>query len=151
MAKQTAGAGAVGVKIETVDNFDKVVRAEEKATFENVRQAAYSIRKDAQSTIRRKPRKSQSVSQPGQPPLTRGTRGKNLRSAIYVGADMSDKQFASALVGPRASFVGIAGEVHELGKSRGGTEFPERPFMRPALLRAVPRLPQRWSGTIGES
>jgi hypothetical protein len=143
--------GATTVDVKIIDQLDKVTKAEEKATFENVRQAAYSIRKDAVSTIKRKPRKSQAASPAGQPPLTRGTRGKNLRSAIYVGADMSDKQFASALVGPRASFVGIAGEVHELGKSRGGTDFPERPFMRPALLRAVPRLPQQWSGTIGES
>ena len=151
MAKKSTGPAAVKLNIETVDNFDKVIAAEQKATFENIRQAAYSIRKDAVSTIKRKPRRSQDASPAGQPPLTRGLRGKNLRTAIYVGADLNDRQFASALVGPRASFVGIAGEVHELGKSRGAIDFPERPFMRPALLRAVPRLPQQWSGTIGES
>lgn len=152
MAKKSTGPAVVKVNIETVDNFNKVIAVEQKASFENIRAAAYSIRKDTMSTIKRKPRKNKwARSKPGEVPLTSGMPGKNLRTAIYVGSDLNDKQFASALIGPRASFVGIAGEVHELGKSRGTIDFPERPFMRPALLRAVPRLPQQWSGTIGES
>lgn len=147
----------ISAKAKIEDNTAAVVKAEQKASFENVRQVAYSIRKDAISTIKTRPKKRkgrkgrQQSSPPGQPPMTAARRGKNLRSAIYVAADMSDKGFESALVGPRASFVGQAGEVHELGKSRGGASFPERPFMNPALMRAVPRMAGQWSGTIGSS
>jgi len=147
----------IGAKARIVDNTKAVEKAEKKASFENIRQVAFSIRKDAISTIKTKPRKrkgrrgKRTGSAPGNPPMTSGRRGKNLRSAIFVAVDSSDAGFESALVGPRASMVGTAGEVHELGKSRGGASFPERPFMGPALMRAVPRMAGRWSGTIGSS
>lgn len=158
--KQSTGLSAgVGVSVKIDDSTQAVVAAEKKASFGNIRQAAFSIRKDVVSTIKTRPkqkkRRGKAVqynesSKPGEPPLTKGF-GKNLRNSIFVGMDLQSKGFESALIGPRASFVGTSGELHELGKSRAGAEYPERPFMRPALLRAVPRMAGTWSGTIGQS
>ena len=168
--KQSTGLSAgIGVSVKIDDNTQAVVAAEKKASFANIRQAAFSIRKDVVSTIKVRAKRStnqvvdsrkrkrrgpqiayKESSNPGDPPLTKGW-GKNLKNAIFVGMDLQKRGFETALIGPRASFVGTSGELHELGKSRAGADYPERPFMRPALLRAVPRMAGIWSGSIGQS
>lgn len=115
--------------------------AVDKATFENIRDASFSLSKDAKSTIE----KSSSASEPGEVPHTKGKRGHNLKGAIFTNV-----QKDSGLIGPRASFVHESGAVHEFGESRDGENFDERPFMGPALDRAIPRFAADWAGSVGQ-
>jgi len=130
---------AVDVKVDS--RFDRVQKSADDATYENIRHAAFSISKTAKASIVT----SDSPSREGSAPHTRAEAGHNMRSAIFVDADAD-----SAVIGPRSTFVGIAGEVHEFGKDREGQSFDERPFMGPALEASVPRFHSDWSGSIGE-
>lgn len=119
----------------------KIEKAADKATYNNLRHAGFSIGKAAKASIL----KSREPSEPGKPPTTRGRGRKNLRAAIFTS---SDKE--SVIVGPRASYVGDSGEAHEFGKRRLGDSFDERPFMAPALAASLSRFARDWQGTIGE-
>lgn len=123
------------------DNTKRIEQAVEKATFENLRHAAFSLSKDAKSTID----KSDSPSEPGTAPHTKGKKGHNLKGSIFTNVNKE-----SALIGPRASWVDDAGSLHEFGERREGEDFDERPFMGPALDRAIPRFASDWAGSIGE-
>jgi phage gpG-like protein len=129
-----------GVKATVVDEMHKVSGAKDRAKFENIRHAAFRIAKDAKASIV----KSSEPSEPGSPPTTRGRGGKNLRGAIFTSADKE-----SAVIGPRASYVGDVGAAHEFGESRKGDDFDERPFMRPALENNLDRFASDWQGSIG--
>ena len=48
-----------------------------------------------------------------------------------------------------ASVVGQAGAAHEFGGKFYSNDYPERPFMQPALERALPRFAGEWAGSIG--
>lgn len=127
--------------VRTAENTKKIQQSAEKATFENLRHAAFSLSKDAKSTID----KSDSPSEAGSAPHTKGKKGHNLKGAIFTNIIRD-----SALIGPRASFVEDAGALHEFGERREGEDFDERPFMGPALDRAIPRFAADWAGSIGE-
>jgi hypothetical protein len=62
----------------------------------------------------------------------------------------NDRQAQDALIGPMASLVGEAGRAHELGEEFRGHEYPERPFMAPALEKNLDRFAGDWAGSIGE-
>jgi hypothetical protein len=55
----------------------------------------------------------------------------------------------TAVVGPRASFVGESASGHEFGGYYRDRLLPERSFMLPALERAVPRFGGEFEGSIG--
>ena len=59
-----------------------------------------------------------------------------------------DKQ--GGVIGPTASVAGQVGGAHEFGGQFRGDQYPERPFMFPALERALPRFAGQWKGSIGE-
>lgn len=123
------------------EGLSQVVQATEKAAFDNLRHAGLSIAKSAKESIDT----SAAPSAPGSPPNTRGRGRKNLRSAIFSASDNE-----SAIIGPRFSYVGESGAAHEFGNPRGGTQFAARPFMGPALEKAIPRFAADWQGSIGE-
>jgi hypothetical protein len=129
--------GSASKKLDT----KKIEAAASRAQFENLRHAGFRISKDAKASIK----KSKEPSDKGEPPTTRGKGGHNLRGAIFV-----DSEKDSVIIGPRASFVGDAGEAHEFGKTRKGDQFDERPFMGPALAENVDRFASDWHGSIGE-
>ena len=131
----------IGATTKVEVNTQRIVEAAKRSTFENLRHAAFRISKDAKASIV----KSKEPSGQGDPPTTRGRGGHNLRGAIFVDADKE-----SAIIGPRASFVGDSGEAHEFGKTRKGDQFDERPFMGPALERNLDRFASDWGGSIGE-
>jgi hypothetical protein len=138
IAKEQRGfAGIVSGAI----NVAKIQKAVEKANFQNINHAAFSISKLAKSKIK----KRKSPNAPGQPPTTRSRQGKNLRAAIYVARGRE-----SALIGPRASFIGKSGAAHEFGRSFQGDSFDERPYMGPALEESLPRIAGQWEGSVGE-
>ena len=126
----------VNVKIE--DNTKRLEQAAEKAAYRSFGHAAASIRKEASASIKR----SKEPSEPGEPPHTR--KG-NLRRALRFHRDKW-----GAVIGPRHSIVGESGSAHEFGEEYKGADFPERPFMLPALMKNIDRLAADWAGSIGE-
>jgi hypothetical protein len=123
------------------DHTKRVSDAAKKASFERLGHGAASIAKTAKASIE----KSKEPSAVGSPPHTRGRGGHNLKGAIRFDANNID-----AVIGPIASFIGQAGEAHEFGGDFKGEQFPERPFMGPALEASVDRFAAGWAGSIGE-
>lgn len=118
----------------------KVVKATEKTTFENLRHAVASMRKDAASTIKR--RKNPEISSPpGTPPFTHvGFARQALRWFV-------DR--AEAIMGFTFSKFGTVGATHEYALKEEGRDYPERPTVVPALERGVVRFHQDWRASIG--
>ena len=142
----------IGLKFQLEsDNTQRVKDATDKAAFKSVGHAASSIRKTAIESIEQ----AEGPSAPGTPPHTHTggvtKKGKvrrgNLQRAIVFD---SDKAKQEAVIGPRFSVVGESGAAHELGGEFHGDDYPERPFMGPALETNAPRLPGEFAGSIGE-
>lgn len=129
----------IELKVTTEFKPAPVEKAVEKAAFRNFGHAAASISKDVKSTLE----KAAGPSAPGTPPHTH--KGAFLRRAVRFAADKE-----GAVIGPQESIVGQAGAAHEFGGEFRGADYPERPFMQPALERALPRLAEGWSGSVGE-
>ena len=129
-----------GLKLKVLDLTKRVKNAAERAGFRNFGHAAASLRKDAIASIENSP----VPSDPGEPPHTR--RRRLLPRAIRYAVD---KQ--GAVVGPVASVAGEVGQAHEFGGRYMEQNYPERPFMFPALERAAPRFAGEWRGSVGES
>lgn len=129
----------IEVKVKTENRFDRVQKASDKAAFRNFGHAAAAIRKDAAASIV----SDAEPSEPGEPPHTR--KRNFLRRAIRFDANKE-----GAVIGTMASVIGTAGEAHEKGIVYKGTDFPERPFMFPAMERNIPRFAGEWRGSIGE-
>lgn len=125
--------------------FESQVQAVETAVDFAARRVlkriGYLVAQDAKKSIKT----SQTPSRPGTPPTTRGNGRKSLRSSIFYDANDED-----VIIGPRFSFVGDSGQVHEFGGSRFGEQFDERPFMGPALGRNTSRFADEWQGSIGQ-
>jgi hypothetical protein len=118
-------------------NAAPIKKAVSDAQFKNFAHAAASISKDVKSTLE----KADGASAPGSPPHTH--RGQFLKRAVRWDATKED-----AVIGPMASVVGLVGKVHEMGGSFHGQSYPERPYMLPALLRAIPRFADSWKGSV---
>lgn len=119
------------------DTSSEVAKAAEKAAFKNFGHAAARIRKDAAESIQR----SAQASMPGAPPHTR--RGHLKRAFRF------DRTKDDAVIGPRGSIVGESASAHEFGGQYKGQQFPERPFMGPALEKNLPRFADDWAGSLG--
>jgi len=133
---------ALTTRIVTQMTPQPVLDAAKTAEFRNLGHAAASIRKDAVASIKT----SDEPSPPGEPPHTRG---KGKRRRVLPRAIRFEITDGAAVIGPRASIAGQAGEPHEHGGTYRGQAFPRRPTMLPALQRAAPRIGSRWAGTIG--
>ncbi len=129
----------IAVKVKTEDTTKRVADAAMKAAFKNFRHAAASISRDVKQNLE----KAEGPSEPGDEPHTH--KGIYLRRAIRWDGDKD-----GAIIGPAASAVDQVGELHEFGGEREGAQYPARPFMAPALEKAIPRLAGDWAGTIGE-
>lgn len=128
----------LGLTVKVEDTTKRVTDAAEKATFRNFAHAAARISKDAKASLIT----SAGPSSPGSPPHTH--KGAFLRRAVRFAADKT-----SAVIGPMASIVDDAGAAHEFGGGFRGQDYPERPFMGPALEKSIPRLGPDWAGSIG--
>ena len=127
-----------GIKFRTVDRTKRVKGAADKAGFRNFGHAAASIRKDAVASIEVSP----DPSTPGSPPHT--------RRRLLPRALRFDQDKKAGVIGPTASVAGRVGHTHEFGGPYKGEDYPERPYMLPALERALPRFAGQWQGSIGE-
>ena len=131
----------VGLTVQFEDRTKRVEYAAERATFRNLGHAAASISKTAKASLVT----AEGPSRPGSPPHTH--RGAHLRRAIRFDHNRKEQ---SAVIGPVASIVGEAGAAHEFGEQFHGQEYPERPFMGPALEANQDRFASDWEGSIGE-
>ncbi len=129
-----------GLTFHVEEHTKRVQNAADQATFRNLGHAAASIRKTAIEEII----VAEGPSDPGTPPHTRR---RQLKRAIKFD---HDKASQTAVIGPEASVVGEAGAAHEFGGEFRGAEYPERPFMEPALEANVDRFASEWTGSIGE-
>ncbi len=129
-----------GLTVQVDDQTKRVADAADTTTFRNLGHAAASIRKTAMAEITN----AEGPSEPGTPPHSR--RGQ-LRRAIKFDVDKASE---TAVIGPEASIVGEAGAAHEFGGEFRGQDYPERPFMEPALEANVDRFASEWAGSIGE-
>ena len=129
-----------GLTLQFEDKTQRVKDAADQSSFRNLGHAAASIRKTAIESII----VAEGPSDPGTPPHTRR---RQLKRAIKYDVDHAAE---SALIGPEASIVGEAGAAHEFGGQFRGEEYPERPFMEPALETNVDRFASEWAGSIVE-
>jgi phage gpG-like protein len=130
----------IGVQVKTENQTKRVAEAVERAAFKNLGHAAATIRRDAVESIV----VAEGPSPPGTPPHTRR---RQLKRAIRFDYDCRDR---SAVVGPMASMVGESGAAHELGGEFRGEQYPQRPFMVPAMERNLDRFAGDWAGSIGD-
>ncbi len=110
------------------------------------------VRRTARSSIR----KRKKVSPPGKPPTNRTG---FLKRFIYFGYDTAHQ---SVVIGPVRlnSKVGDAPQALELGgkstvvsglkkkRKKKTISIAARPFIRPAMEKELPKLPQMWRGSI---
>lgn len=127
----------IGAAFKIQSDISRILRAVGKAAFKNFSHAAARISKDAKASLET----AEGPSRPGSPPHTH--RGAYLRRAVRFDAD---KQ--GAVIGSMESMVGTAGSAHEHGGEYKGHQFPERPFMQPALERNTDRFAADWAGSI---
>lgn len=100
--------------------------------------AAAYVRAVIRNSIRSRP----GPSTEGNPPHThKGT----LKKAILY---FVDKRSQTALIGASRQIVGVAGAEHEHAVAWRDDHFEERPFARPGLENAAPKLPSKWAGAI---
>jgi len=130
-----------GMSVQIEDQTKRVKDAADQATFRNLGHGAARISKDVKESLVT----AEGPSPAGSPPHTH--KGAYLRRAVRYA---NDKEAQSAVTGPLASIVGEAGAAHEFGEEFHGQDYPERPFMAPALDKNVDRLAPDWQGTIGE-
>ena len=130
----------VGVGAGFVFSPRRLQKAVDREAFRNLGHAISSIRKDAAASIQ----SADGASAPGSPPHTH--RGAFLKKALRFHTDFAAMV---AVAGPRRSVVGPAGQAHEFGGRHRGTNLAARPYMEPALQRAIPRFAGSWAGRVG--
>lgn len=139
----------IGTAFQFENRTKRVNDAAERASFRNFGHAAAAIRKDAVESIKDEP----GPSEPGEAPHTH-TGGVTKKGKVRMGnlqrAITYDAGKESAIIGPRESVVGLAGRAHELGEQLHGDDYPERPYMEPALELNMGRFASEWAGSIGE-
>lgn len=147
-------------KIER-DNSRAVVRVAEETGFKSLKHAAFSIRKSAVGSMVR----AKGPSAPGTPPHRH--RGR-LAGAIRVGeeggeyvvgssyAEMQGRQYPPwmARMHEKGGTFGVNARtgltsLTKSGKRRKAAVYPARPFMLPALERAVARFHESFGGGMG--
>lgn len=123
-------------------DYRRVRAAVRRAEIRGLTRAAAVLRLHAARSLRKAPRDQPSP--PGTPPHTR--KGLLPKSILY--ALLEERGSPVAIVGPSFNLAGLSGKKHEFGGRFGGDEFPERPFMKPALDVIANRLPSFFSGSI---
>jgi hypothetical protein len=141
----------IGARVKIVNQTEQVAKRLRKSSVRLVGHAAASLRKRAIASIQ----PAEGASEPGQPPHTRPGKvsrktgkarpGQLQRAIVYA----HDKQMNVAVIGPRASVVGETGAAHEFGGDFRGEDYPERPFMGPALDVTEEAFGNSFDGSLG--
>lgn len=122
-----------------VDRFGVVKGRAKFGTFTSLKAAGAVIRTISSRSVK----VSKRASAPGRPP---NTRRRALSKAILFALEGDYR----VLIGPSADLISTAGSAHELGLVFRGNHYPERPFMRPALLKVQDQIPSIWRDSIRE-
>lgn len=128
----------IGLKVTTRSDVQQVLARAKRAEIRSLGHAGGAVRLTARRSIRR----GRSESAPGTPPQTR--RGQLKRAIQYAVV----KEQALVVIGPAADVVGQAGRAHEFGGRFRREQYPQRPFMGPALEKMIPRLPKLWANSV---
>ena len=131
----------VKLKCHTWMDSDQVAKVVEQATIGPKKQAALLVEAEAKRSMisggkrRMKNKKGKTVvreepSEPGQPPHSQSGVGS---ASIKTATDNEGTTYVVGPQSPPASYMAI----HEFG----GRYHPPRPFMRPALMRVLPKFP----------
>lgn len=129
-----------GMSVKVEDNTAAVQKAADRSIYQNIRHAAFSIRKYIRDSIKKSP----DPSDPGQPVATRGKRG-NVKASIFAAIEQDN-----AIIGPRYSMVGDVMEALEFGGTRGTDRYQARPTSGPGLTANQDRFASSFAGSIGE-
>lgn len=124
-------------KVKTVFRDKELLACVEEATLQRYMKAGLLVEREAKRSMRKGGGKGHEPSEPGQPPhVQSGT----LRGSITTARD---EKRNSVVVGPTE--IAWYGRLHEYGGTFTGRKrtvtFPERPFMRPALQKAMSQFP----------
>ena len=139
----------IGISATIDDNTQAISARLEKASVRLVGHAAASTRKRAIESIE----PSDEPSPPGSPPHTRirttkagkSRPGQIQRAIAYA----HDKSANVAVVGPRHSVLGEAGQAHEFGGEFRGEDYDQRAFMGPALDATQTKFGDSFAGSLG--
>ena len=126
--------GAV-VKIDLA----KLMAATKKARRSYLFRAGGLVRRIARNMIGRRTRKR---SKPGEAPASPTGQLKN--SILFA----VEEQRGDVIIGPSRAEIAEIGNTHEFGKKIRSRDYPERPFMGPALHAAEPQLSKIWEESI---
>jgi hypothetical protein len=137
----TNEAIALQLQMDGKASFDAgpIIKAAEKAAYENIGHALASIRKTAMQSIQRSPNRKPSPV--GTPVHTRFGLAKR-----SLGYERKDKW--GGVVGFDFQKIGTAMEVHEHGGRRKKQTYRKRPVMYPALISNLPRFAASWQSRV---
>lgn len=134
--------------VKYVDQTERVAKAARRAAYRAVEKAAFAIRTTASESV--KP--GEGPSAPGTPPHTHTQkltkRGKVRKGRLPKAIQYFAKR-GEAWIGPAHSVIGDVGGVHEFGGKRNQDDYPERPFMGPALESNSEAFASSFQGAIG--
>lgn len=139
-------AGFVAKVAKNSIEVRKQIKKEKSDISEDQRQAFVDkIRQGDRDFLRslNKLKTRRQASKPGEPPLT--SQQRQLKRAILFDVE---KDKLDAVVGPTFPKLATIGKIHEFGGTFNGRRYPKRAFMRPALLKASPRLSRFWANSI---
>lgn len=138
----------IGLLINYVDQTERVAKAARKAAYRLVDKAAFAIRTTASESVKA----ADGPSAPGTPPHThtqRITKKGKVRKGVLPKAIVYASKRGEAVIGPRKSVVGLSAAAHEFGGEFKGEQYPERPFMGPALEENLTSFGNSFAGSIG--
>jgi len=125
-------------KCKTKWHGKKIETKMEDATYKSLGHAVRSIRIIARRSIRKRKKPSSA----GSPPHTQTNQ---LKQAIVY---FVDRRKFYAIVGPSKDLISLAGAAHEHGGLFRGRKYPKRGYMKPAMEKAIPRLPKQWAASF---
>jgi hypothetical protein len=143
-----------------VDTGDKLVKAFRKAQFAALRVLGFRVMETAQKSIKdvpghaeeytdKKGRKRERWVVPsspaGTPPYTHpGSKKKRTTSGFLPGAIVYDteKDPDDVIIGTSAALFANVGKPHEHSGDFRSRDYPERPFMEPAMAQEIGALPR---------
>jgi len=127
----------------TVDwHGSEVARAVEEAILPPLKKCAVAVVREAKASMRRAGGREGEPSEPGQPPnVQSGVLRSNINYAPETVRDLFGRR-TIVVVGPSRNAA--YGRIHEHGENVGGRQYPERPFMAPALESAQRRFVQHF-------
>lgn len=131
---------ASGIRVRVNFKEKAIKKAVEKSMIRTLPRAGAFVRAIARNSLGRK-RNAQDHSPVGQPPNTFGS----LRRAILFKVSLQND---SVVIGPDSRLFANVGKAHEFGGPFRKEKFKKRPFMGPALIKAIPKLPKFWAKSV---